>query len=271
MRVIAYIVARDEGKNLPQVLEALEGQSLRPELVFLDDHSHDNTLEILRNHDIEIFRIKTNHPSLSGRRELGLLWNIVMRRKDPSTSNFWIQCGADVILRENYLEEITGRMIRDHVVISSGNIEGEYSSSTHIRGAGRVYKTSFWRDHIGEYPPIYGWESYPLFKAQALGFRIRSYPDLLMKGIRPTNEVKPEYGMAMSQLGYWPPYAIGRCLLGMMKKPKAGIRMLSSYLFFDGPEFDGSVSRYIESIQIHKVAGILSRPFRILRRIRRRL
>ena len=258
--VIAYVIGRDEGPNLPMVFEAILDQTLKAStLLFIDDHSLDESSEIADRYGFRVVRVAHRHPSYTGRPELGQIWNLGIRREDPSQYDFMIQCSSDVILSPNYLEQLTGHMMKDPgLVIASGIIEGEYTYSSHARGTGRLYRSTFWNEFIREFPPIFAWESYPLFKAQALGYRVRSFPDLKMKAIRPTHPVKALYGTAMRELGYWPPYAIGRTLLMMMKDPRAGSRMLSHYLKASGP-YDPELARTIRNLQIRRFREVLLR------------
>lgn len=268
MRVVAFLVGRDESQFLPLVLQNLKAQTLRPsQIIFVDDASIDNSAEIAEVYGATVIKLKHRHPSYTGRPELAKIWNQALQSINYSLYDYMLQCGADVVLPLNYIEELVKRMEKDlRLVIASGVVHGEYTYRSHARGAGRMYKIWFWNQHIKKYPFVYSWESSPLYKALSLGFKVQSFPDLEMSALRATREYKIFYGYAMRELGYLPPYALGRCLLAIAKNHKIGLKMLYTYLTSPFRPYDKAISNYIKTYQINMIKKVISNPKILLKR-----
>jgi len=260
---------RDEEKFLPYVLSSLRRQTLPlDEIIFVDDASADDSAEIAEGYGANVIRLTKQHPSYAGLPELAKIWNQALRHVDTSHYEYMIQCGADVLLPPSYIEELVKRMENDpRLVVASGVVHGEPTYRTHARGAGRLIKTWFWHRYIRKYPIAYCWESYPLFKALSLGYRVESFPDLEMHALRKTREYKSAYGYAMRELGYLPYYAFARCILAMAKNTKTGVKMLYAYLTSPFRSFDQQVTDYIRSYQINMIRKLVRNPKTLVRKL----
>jgi len=117
------------------------------------------------------------------------------------------------------------------VVIASGIILGERMSSTDPRGSGRVIKFDFWNEIGLKYPVNYGWESYIIYKAKSLGYKVKVYQDIKTTVLRPTGKSTKyfDYGRAMKCMGYPFIYVLARTAITSIKNPKAAVKMLSGY------------------------------------------
>ena len=162
--------------------------------------------------------------------------------------------GGDTILPRNYVETIVNRMeANKRIVIAGGIIKGEFQYKDHVRGLGRFYEANFWNIFVKYYPINYTWESYPLYKARSLNLMLKSYPDLEMIPLRNTRLYKEGYGQAMRELGYFPPFAIGKCLLASILGGRSGVKMLQSYLFSPSGIMDVEIKNWIRLHQIRRI------------------
>lgn len=144
-------------------------------------------------------------------------------------------CGSDDILPLDYSKRIISLMEQnENLVIASGKVIGEKRGNQPI--GVRIVKTSFWKKLNGlKYPVKYGWEDWLYFKAWELGFEAKSFEDIKHKALRSPDQTKmfrscKELGKAMRSLGYYFPYALGRCLKYFFKNQLSGIKMFYGYI-----------------------------------------
>ena len=272
MRIIAFISARNEAETLPKVLESMINQTVPfTDIIVVNDASDDETGEIAESYGCTVINLSEKHPSYAGRPELAKIFNRVFDYLDSEgiEYDYLMQHGADTILPEHYVEQMLQRMeSRKDLVIASGTIKGEPVSKTHARGAGRFIKGWFWRRYVKRYPITYIWESYPIYKALSLGYKVTNFPDLVMETLRPTKCYKPFYGAAMKELGYLPIYALARCFLAFMEDKRVGVDMLKTYLFSSYCCYDPEIKRAIRRYQANQIVRLLRRPKEILLRMR---
>ncbi len=101
--------------------------------------------------------------------ELSLVFNSGINKLDMNRIEYFMILGSDTILEDDYVKKVISNM-NDDIVIASGVIAGEDNNMP--RGSGRIFKVSFWKKHIIKFPYAYSWESYPLYKTLALGYRL---------------------------------------------------------------------------------------------------
>ena len=268
MRNVAFLYCRNEERFLGQVLDHVQDQTLPfSDIIVVNDASTDRTKEIAQDHGVILINLEDQHDSYVGKPELATIVNHVfdyITYDLPYCPDYMMQLGSDTLIPQNYNEEITKRMSQDQrIVIAGGIIKGEHQSKGFVRGSGRYFNYNYFRVHIQKYPLNYTWESYPLFYAWTLGLKVISYPDLIMITLRPTTNYKSVYGYAMKELGYFPPFAIGRCLQVLFKNNKPdkplGVSMLLSYLRSPHDPKYREIKNYI---RLHQVKRILN-PFHI--------
>ena len=115
------------------------------------------------------------------------------------------------------------------LVVASGKAEGEPYVEFHPRGSGRIVDAKFWREVSSlRYPEVWGWESWLCFKAMQLGYETKSFVDVelgLQRHTRHDPKKMREWGKAMYALGYNWKYALGRSLLMLIERPRAGLSL----------------------------------------------
>lgn len=267
-RVIGAIYGRDEEKNLPNTIKAMMRQTYPfHKIIYVDDASLDSSPEIAESLGVEVVRLTFRHPSWVGTPMLSRVINegIEAIYRVPDVDYFLIM-GSDTILAKNYLEILVEKSEDDErLVLCSGMVLGEYTVPSAVRGTGRLYRFDWWDTYIKRFPYCYMWESYPVYKANSLGFRTRAFKEAEMYTVRPTAYYKPLYGHAMRELGYIPPYALARCLIPFLKrKPKTGARMLQTYLTSSCSVVDEEVSKWLKSYQASHILKIILNPRIIL-------
>jgi len=271
LKVIAYLPVRDEANNLSKVLESLQKQTFPfSKIILIDDASIDESLKIANKYKTTIIHLTERHPSYLAMPELATIYNKVFEYIDRYniSYNYLMQHGADTILPLNYIEKIVEWMEQNpKLVIASGCTKSEYSVKTHARGSGRLYKAWFWDTYIKRFPVSHIWESYPLYKAQAMGLETRSFSSLEMETFRPTLLYKSLYGYAMRELGYIPIYALARCFKAFLWNSNVGIGMLSSYLRSSSNCYDSEIERFIRSYQTYHLRSLIRNPRTLLRRL----
>ena len=215
VRVGVVVPVRNEEKYIGKTLEHLFEQTMKPKIVVVVSDGSDRTPEIAKKFGCTVITLPDRGYSLIGMPGLAEVTNIGFSLlKDM---NYIMVLGGDTILPKNYIETLVSRMEETpKMVITSGVIKGERMSKTHVTGSGRLIKRDFFESIGFKYPPIWGWESYPLFKAQMMKYQIHSFEDLVMLSQRELGVTPKKYyfwGKGMRALGYYWSYALGRCFL----------------------------------------------------------
>ena len=252
------IPCRERLDNIKHTLDSLYKQTIAPkQVIIVDDGSEHGLEKLVRDYGYDYIRFGMKHEeSWVGKPELSLVFNAGVKALDMSNLDHFMILGSDTILEEDYARKVIASM-NDKIVIASGIIVGEESNIP--RGSGRVFKVSFWNEHIKEFPYLYIWESYPLFKAEALGFKIHVCKDAKMYVNRKTTNYKPLYGRAMKELGYSPLYVFGRSMVYAIKSKDlaSAIRVMIEYLRWNDKVIDEDISRYIKRYQQKRILQFL--------------
>jgi len=231
IKVAVVIPARNEENFVEKTLSSLVTQTLSPKhIIVVNDGSVDKT-SIIASKYAKVIDLPDRGYRATGTSKLAKVINRGLKTIDDV--NYVMILGADHILPENYLHVIIDRMeIDNQIVIASGVIMGEESTETAPRGSGRVVRYSFWKNIGLSYPETLGWESYLVYKAMSLGYRVVCYNDVITYSQRPTGRRTnlKEYGRAMYILGYDWKYGLGRSFLTFLKNPRGGLNMLFGFL-----------------------------------------
>ncbi|MGA2873950.1 MAG: glycosyltransferase family A protein [Nitrososphaerales archaeon] len=237
------IVTRDGADTISATIDSMIKQTAPPKfVVVVNDGSADNTEEIVKQKS-EIFQsiyvVRTNSKARDIRRVPKLLnFGLDYAKKLPKTSYMMVS-GDDNELALNYSEKIMERMDGDQkLVVASGDwLSSRGRSNQMPHGGGRFVKTSFMEQIGGKYPVAYGWETWLLYKAMEMGYKVKLYADLRYVHLRPFHPGNLfGWGRAMYSLGFPTYFVFMRFLVNFLwsrrgtQSMKASVTMIVGYL-----------------------------------------
>lgn len=274
--IAVVLNARNEEKVIQKTVESIINQKLPPyRIIVINDGSTDDTKKILSKFPtIELIDRPVRNESYLARKELAETINLGLSKlhNDEKCEYVWM-VGGDLIFPPEYTCEIIKRMERDSVAISSGVIEGEFSIEP--RGGGRIVDWQFWKKIGMLYPVNYGWEGYLLLKANSLGYKTTSYPDIVISTQRKTGtKFNPKlyyyYGLALKALGYTTLYVLGKTLLFSKKNIRGSYHMLKGYFSDYSDLYEPELREYVKKTQNKKLKKLdseyVGRFFTILKK-----
>ncbi len=240
------IVTRDGAETIGATIDSIISQTASPRyIVVVNDGSTDNTEKILVAKSSVFPGIHTVNTGSRTRdirrvpRLLNLGLDFSKNRELPRT-RYMMVSGDDNKLSVNYSEKMMERMDEDpKLVVASG----DWLSSRGRRGdqmphgGGRFVKTSYIERIGGRYPVAYGWETWLLYKAMQLGYRVKLFPDLRYEHLRP---FRPKnllgWGRAMYSLGFPTYFVLLRFLINFFysgrgtQTREAAVTMLAGFM-----------------------------------------
>ncbi len=246
-KILVVIPARNEEEFIGKTIEALGKQKPKPALtLIIDDGSTDNTVaEIKKTAEkaeikYKILQREDRGYTLDGEATLADVYNDGFQSVDLIKYDYLLVNGADSLLSDDYFEKML-KHFKDNpnLVISSGTCPTEAIDVEHVHGsAGRFYTMDFFVNVCkGRFEVSYAWESIPIFLANVMNKQAKHFPEPIVHHLRPRNaraEAKVFYfrGLAMREVGYWFPYAVGRALANAYREKsiRNGILMLVGYL-----------------------------------------
>ncbi|TDQ28958.1 glycosyltransferase [Zeaxanthinibacter enoshimensis] len=221
MHYYVVIPAHNEEAHLRATLTSLCVQKLMPKkIVVVNDNSTDDTERIIdhfitKHPAIEKVNTSSSDLHLPGSKVINA-FNAGLELLDEEY-DFIVKLDADVILPENYFEEIALTFRTDeNVGIAGGFIYEEDSNGQwklnhpmnhdHVRGAIKSYSKKCFQA-IGGLKNAMGWDTIDELLAQYHGFRIVTIDELHVKHLRPlgkayNRKARLLQGMAMYQMRY---------------------------------------------------------------------
>jgi glycosyltransferase involved in cell wall biosynthesis len=240
------IVTRDGAETIETTIDSIVSQTVSPRyIVVVNDGSTDGTEKILLAKSKEFPYIHTLNTGSRTRdiRRVPRLLNFGIdfsNNNDVVQTRYMMVSGDDNRLSVNYSEKMMERMDEDSKLVVAS---GDWLSSRGRRGdqmphgGGRFVKTSYLSSIGGRYPVVYGWETWLLYKAMQLGFRVRLFPDLRYEHLRP---FRPKnllgWGRAMYSLGFPTYFVLSRFLINLFysargtQSRQAAVTMLAGFM-----------------------------------------
>jgi glycosyltransferase involved in cell wall biosynthesis len=235
-------VTRDGAQTLGATIDSIMNQDLPPEfLVVVDDGSTDRTREIIDEKSEQfgkIFSVHTNSKTRDIRR-VPLLLNLGLEFAEglPKTSYMMVS-GDDNELEPVYASSIIARMDQDpSIAVASGDwIDSPGRSNQMPHGGGRFVRMEFMQKLGGRYPVAYGWETWLLYKALELGYKVKIFSDQRYRHTRPFQSKNLlGWGRAMYSLGFPSYFVLLRFAINFLwsrrgtQSRKASISMIAGY------------------------------------------
>lgn len=253
----SYIIispVRNEAKHLPGTIASVSGQTIRPtQWIIVDDGSTDGSVEILQKAAAEHPWIKIVQRADRGARKPGT--GVIEAFYDGYAHiqpawDFVVKLDGDVTFDPDYFERCFQKFSADPKLgigggtvcnLQSGMLRAEapYDPTFHVRGATKIYRRECW-NQIGELIRAPGWDTLDELKANMLGWKTLTFPDVKITHHKIagsadgswTNWVKN--GLANYIVGYHPLFMLVKSARRLFKKPY-GIQALGLLFgFFSG-------------------------------------
>ncbi|MBD3241289.1 MAG: glycosyltransferase [Chitinivibrionales bacterium] len=285
MRRRDYVVVtpvRDEEDHLEQTIHSVADQEVRPRRwVIVDDGSSDSTLRIAEAHAERLPWLEVVHRPDRGYRKAG--GGVVeafyegYRRIESLKWDYIVKLDGDVSFTPDYFRRLLEHFERDASLgIAGGEVYSpsptgprlEPQPAFHVRGATKVYSRACWLA-IGGLMPAPGWDTLDEVKANMLGFRTRSLPDLQVYQHRATGGADGAWrnylknGRANYISGYHPLFILAKCVRRFFAPPfaVASIALFTGYwgchIRHERRLADERLVRYLRRQQVNR---LLLRP-----------
>lgn len=249
---------RNEEEYIERTILSVVNQTIRPaEFIIVNDGSTDRTRKIIErflpsNPWMHIMDRPPKEHSPGG----GVVNAFYEGYNNIQTSDwdFVIKLDGDLEFENDYFEFLLKKFEEDPklgmasgttYLLKHGKLVMDIMPDDHVRGPAKMYKRACW-DEIGGLPSVLGWDTLDELKAQVMGWKTRSYKDLVLIHYKPIGykqkkivkrEVKA--GERQHYLGYLPAFAITRGFYRMLQKPYFIAGLLNIYGFIKA-EIDGS-------------------------------
>lgn len=251
---VVILFGRNGNKDVRRVIDSLLAQTIRPTKInIVDDGSTDGMLQTVKEYEAkypDLIKVFSFEPHPSDFSRLPMLWNTGMDRSYFAH----VILPSDASLVPNYAERILTEFDKNpKLVIASGDWGAMKSQAPH--GGGRFVRQDYFDKYYPEgYPRILGYESEILERANLNGYKIACYNDLEIihyDALGHSHNFR-EFGYGMKCLGYYPPYALARCVWDFFHNEQVGKRgalnMFKYYVMFR-PAKEGYYSKFPEDIR----------------------
>lgn len=211
----------------------------------MNDGSSDGTQQILEKEaqaftGLHVLRTASSRRDI---RRIPALLNLGMAearaRSRSGLPKFMMISGDDNWLAPSYASAIVERMEADpRLVVASGSWLGRAGRTNQMpHGGGRFVRSAFMEAIGGEYPVAYGWEAWILYKALQRGCRVKNFPDLRYRHLRPYSPRNlVGWGRGMFSLGFPTAFVASRFVINMLwvgrgtQSRRASVSMVAGYL-----------------------------------------
>ncbi len=276
----SYVVitpARNEEKYIGFTIRSMLNQTIQPSLwIIVDDGSSDATANIVADaaSGCDWIKLVRNNPS-SGRgpgRNVVFAFNRGISEIDRQY-DFLVKFDADLQFEPDYFEKLLQKFTEDpqlgigggYCAIRNGKeLTIDQPPDYHVRGATKMYRRECF-EQIGGLVPAMGWDGLDEMKAMMLGWRTKSFRDLVLVHCRATGSETGlihyawMWGKSAYFMGYDPLFFLASCIAKFKKKPYGifGCTMVAGYLksFLSRAEVlaDEELVRFIRQFQRNRL------------------
>lgn len=230
---------RDEESYLRFTLDSVIAQTIRPiEWVIVNDGSTDNTGKIIDEYAQKHSWIYGVHRVNRGCRKSGggviEAFNDGYAQLRSGDWDYIVKLDGDLTLESDYFEQCFARFAPEphlgvgggviYNLLEDGSLQFEGGPAFHVRGATKIYRRACW-EAIGGFWPAPGWDTLDEVKANMLGWRTRSFPELRLIHHRITGMADGRWGGIVKNgksdyiSGYHPLFMLAKCLRRLVQKP----------------------------------------------------
>ena len=274
---------RDEERYIEATLRSVCDQTMTPvEWVIVDDGSSDRTREIIDRYAEKYPWIHAVHRVNRGfRKSGGGVMEAFYDGYNTLQSREWdfiVKLDGDLTFAPEYFEKcfehfrqepklgIGGGEIHHDI---SGQLKLEANPRFHVRGATKIYRKSCWEAIEGLWPSA-GWDTIDEVKANMLGWKTYSFPELQLLHHRFTGTEEGllrdriKHGLACYVSGYHPLYVAASCLYRIPQRPYiiGSAAIMYGFLkahFTRPPRLkDPSYLAYVRGQQLRRLCGMES-------------
>jgi poly-beta-1,6-N-acetyl-D-glucosamine synthase len=280
-RYVIITPVRDEEHHLERTIESILSQSVLPaEWVIVDDGSTDRTGAIIDQYAAQVPWIYAIHRVNRGFRKAG--GGVVdafydgygaLRCKDWE---FIVKLDGDLSFAPDYFEQCFAHFRREPCLgigggeiyhELSGELQLEANPAFHVRGATKIYRRACW-EAIGGLIHAAGWDTIDEVKANMLGWKTHSFPELRLIHHRFTGSSegllrdRVKHGVACYVSGYHPLFVAAKCVSRLAQKPYVIGSVAIAYGFLKGhvtrsPRVgDTRLIRYLRTQQLRRLCGL---------------
>jgi len=279
-RYIIIAPVRNEEKNLRETIESVASQTIRPaRWILVNDGSTDRTPQIAeeaaRSHDwISVVHRKDRGFRRQGGGVVETFYDGFKLVGDEPW-DFLVKLDGDLSFAPDYFEKCLAKFEEDPklgigggtICVPDGNrlrVESKGDPAFHVRGATKIYRRACW-DAIGGLLREAGWDTLDEVKANMLGWRTFTFPDLQLVHHRETGGADGTWknwvknGRANYVVGYHPLFMLAKCARRLLEKPYliVGVGLLygyvTGYLFRAPCNREPDVIRYLRQQQLRRL------------------
>jgi glycosyltransferase involved in cell wall biosynthesis len=278
MRYIVITPVRDEGHLIEEMIQSVAAQTVPPlQWIIVDDGSQDDTGLIIDRYAKQYSWITAVHGTDRGFREPGTgVINAFYFGYSFISSSDWdfvVKLDGDLTLEPDYFEKCFAEFAKDPKLGIGGGVVGhlddgalyiENNPMFHVRGATKIYRRDCWHS-LGGLLKAPGWDTVDELKANMLGWRTKSFPNIQLLQRRPTGATNTAWGNWVKNgranyiAGYHPLFMFAKCAGRFPRKPyvigATGLMygFLSCYFTRISRVPDPDLIRYVRKQQLRRL------------------
>lgn len=278
----SYVIvtpARDEEENIGAAIACVVAQTIRPSAwVIVDDGSTDRTAAVVGECAKGYPWIKLVSLGATGDRRPGSKIVDAFKHGErflPADYDFIVKLDADVTMGSDYFERLLARFMEEAGLGIAGGYCGaciggetvlDETPPYHVRGATKIYRRECY-SQIGGLISAMGWDTLDEMKAMMLGWKTRSFRDVVLLHHRLTGSATGllRYawmaGKSFWFMGYDPLYLLLSSLKRAFKKPILLFSLtiilgyLTAFLTNDPVIEDKDLIGFIRKFQRNRLTG----------------